>query len=40
MEKTGFEFIQEFFDLGLKHYEATAGGIVEIPAIGPAREKS
>ncbi len=40
MEKTGFESVQEFFDLGLKNYEATAGRIVEMPALGPAREKS
>ncbi len=40
MEKTGFESIQEFFDPGLKNYEATAGRLVEMPAIGPAREKS
>ncbi len=40
MEKTGFESVQEFFDLGLRNYEATAGRIVEMPALGPAREKS
>lgn len=40
MEKTSFESVQEFFDLGLKNYEATAGRIVEMPALGPAREKS
>jgi hypothetical protein len=40
MEKTGFESVQEFFDLGLKNYEATAGRFVEMPALGPAREKS
>ena len=40
MEKTGFESMQEFFDLGLKNYKATTGRIVEMPALGPAREKS
>jgi len=40
MEKTGFESVQEFFDLGLKNYEATTGRIIEMPALGPAREKS
>ena len=40
MEKTGFECLQEFFDLGLKNHEATMGRIFEMPALGPAREKS
>ncbi len=40
MEKTGLEAVQEFFDLGLKNYEATTGRFVEMPALGPAREKS
>ncbi|MCZ7383116.1 MAG: hypothetical protein O8C64_16285 [Candidatus Methanoperedens sp.] len=40
MEKSSFESTQEFFDLWLKTYEATTGRIVEMPALGPAREKS
>ncbi len=40
MEKSGFESTQEFFDLWLKTCEATTGRIVEMPALGPAREKS
>ncbi len=40
MEKSGFESTQEFFDLWLKTYEATMGRLVEMPALGPAREKS
>src|SRR5574341_942793 len=40
MEKSSFESTQEFFDLWLKTYEATMGRIVEMPALGPAREKS
>ncbi len=40
MEKSSFESTQEFFDLWLKTYEATMGRIVEMPALGPMREKS
>jgi len=40
MEKSSFEYTQEFFDTWLKTYEATFGRFVEMPAIGPAREKS
>jgi hypothetical protein len=40
MEKSRFESVQEFFDLVLKNYEATTGRMVEMPALGPAREKS
>jgi hypothetical protein len=40
MEKSSFESTQEFFDLWLKTYEATFGRLVEMPAMGPAREKS
>lgn len=40
MEKSGFESTQEFFDMWLKTYEATMGRLVEMPAMGPAREKS
>ncbi len=40
MEKSDFESTQEFFDMYLKVYNATAGRLVEMPALGPAREKS
>jgi class III poly(R)-hydroxyalkanoic acid synthase PhaE subunit len=40
MEKSSFESIQEFYDLWLKTYKATTGRLVEMPAMGPAREKS
>jgi hypothetical protein len=40
MEKSSFESTQEFFDLWLKTYEATMGRLVEMPAMGPVREKS
>ncbi len=40
MEKSCFEYTQEFFDLWLKTYQATYGRLAEMPAVGPAREKS
>lgn len=40
MEKSSFESSQEFYDLWLKTYTATAGKLVDMPAVGPAREKS
>ncbi len=40
MEKSSFESSQEFYDLWLKTYKATMGRLVEMPAMGPAREKS
>jgi polyhydroxyalkanoate synthesis regulator phasin len=40
MEKSSFESTQEFYDEWLKTYKATMGRLVEMPAIGPAREKS
>ncbi len=40
MEKSSFESTQEFFDLWFKAYEATYGRIIEMPALGPTREKS
>jgi hypothetical protein len=40
MEKSSFESTQEFYDLCLKTYKATMGRLVEMPAMGPAREKS
>jgi hypothetical protein len=39
MEKSRLEFTHEFFDLWLKTYEATYGRIIEMPAMGPTREK-
>jgi class III poly(R)-hydroxyalkanoic acid synthase PhaE subunit len=40
MEKSKFESTQEFFDMWLKVYNATTGRLIEMPAIGPSREKS
>ncbi len=40
MEKSGFESTREFYDLWLKTYKATTGRLVEMPVMGPAREKS
>ena len=40
MEKSSFESTQEFFDMWLRTYNATMGRIVEMPAMGPTREKS
>lgn len=40
MEKSSFESTQEFFDMWLKVYHATTGRLVEMPALGPTREKS
>ncbi len=40
MEKSGFESTREFFDLWLKSYESTYGRLLEMPALGPTREKS
>lgn len=40
MEKSSFESTQEFFDMWLKIYNATTGRLVEMPAMGPTREKS
>ena len=40
MEKSSFESTQEFFDMWLKVYDATTGRLVEMPAMGPTREKS
>jgi class III poly(R)-hydroxyalkanoic acid synthase PhaE subunit len=40
MEKSNFESSQDFFDMWLKVYNATTGRLVEMPALGPAREKS
>jgi class III poly(R)-hydroxyalkanoic acid synthase PhaE subunit len=40
MEKSSFESTQEFYDLWLNTYKASMGKLVEMPAVGPAREKS
>ncbi len=40
MEKSSFESTQEFFNLWLKTYETTFGRLLEMPAVGPSREKS
>lgn len=40
MEKSGFESTQEFYDQWLNTYKTTMGKLVEMPAVGPAREKS
>ena len=40
IKKSNFESTQEFFDMWLKIYNATTGRLVEMPALGPAREKS
>ncbi|NJD77323.1 MAG: hypothetical protein FIB08_09555 [Candidatus Methanoperedens sp.] len=40
MDKASFESTHEFFDLWLKTYEATYGRVIEIPPMGPSREKT
>ena len=40
MEKSSFESTQEFFNLCIKTYETTFGRLLEMPAVGPSREKS
>ncbi|MCE8424661.1 MAG: hypothetical protein J5U17_02660 [Candidatus Methanoperedens sp.] len=40
MEKSNLESTQEFYDQWLNTYKATIGKLVEMPAVGPAREKS
>jgi len=40
MEKSNFESTQEFYDQWLNTYKATIGKLVEMPSVGPAREKS
>ena len=39
MEKYSFGSAQEFFHMWLKTYNATMGRIVEMPVLGPTREK-
>lgn len=40
MEKSSVELTHEFFDQWLKTYESTYGRLVEMPAMGPMRERS
>jgi class III poly(R)-hydroxyalkanoic acid synthase PhaE subunit len=40
MEKSDFESTQEFYDQWVNMYKTTMGKLVEMPAVGPAREKS
>lgn len=40
MEKSSVELTHEFFDQWLKTYESTYGRLVEVPAMGPMRERS
>jgi hypothetical protein len=40
LEKSSSDSTQEFYDLWLNAYKATMGKLVEMPAVGPAREKS
>jgi len=40
MEKSNFESTQEFYDQWINMYKATMGKLIEMPAVGPAREKS
>ncbi|MFQ5574693.1 MAG: poly(R)-hydroxyalkanoic acid synthase subunit PhaE, partial [Terriglobia bacterium] len=40
MAKSSFEATQEFFDGWLELYQATIGKMAQVPAMGPAREKS
>ncbi len=40
MEKASFESTREFYDQWLNTYKATMGRLIEMPAVGPAREKS
>jgi len=39
-EESDFKSTQEYFDQWLKIYKATMGKLIEMPAVGPAREKS
>ncbi|TFH46401.1 MAG: hypothetical protein E4G94_02490 [ANME-2 cluster archaeon] len=40
MEKFSFDSTQELYNQWLNTYKATMGKLVEMPAVGPAREKS
>lgn len=39
MEKSNLEYTQDFFELWLNTYNSTLGRLVEMPALGPTREK-
>ncbi|MCX9012662.1 MAG: hypothetical protein OIN66_16275 [Candidatus Methanoperedens sp.] len=38
--KSSVELTHEFFDMWLKTYESTYGRLLEVPAVGPMRERS
>ena len=40
MDKSTFESTREFYDQWLNIYKNTTGKLIEMPAVGPAREKS
>ena len=40
MERSNFESTHEFYDQWINMYTATMSKLVEMPAVGPAREKS
>lgn len=40
MDNSSLESTHEFFDTWVKTYEATVSRMTEVPALGPAREKS
>ena len=40
MEKSNLESTQEFYEQWVNMYKTTMGKLVEMPAVGPAREKS
>jgi len=40
MDKSNLESTQEFYDQWVNMYKATMGKLVEMPAVGPSREKS
>jgi len=40
MEKSNFESTREFYDQWVNMYKNTMGKLVEMPAVGPSREKS
>jgi len=40
MEKSNLESTQEFYDQWINMYKNTMGKLVEMPAVGPSREKS
>ncbi|MCX9085115.1 MAG: hypothetical protein OIN87_10000 [Candidatus Methanoperedens sp.] len=40
MDKSNLESTQEFYDQWIKMYKNTMGKLIEMPAVGPAREKT